>query len=369
MKRRYFTYKYYLQFCRKLRLSAWSCLFFVMSAQFAHSNTSYVLSTKQEDDVKTATLTAAMAWHGSSPWVNAVTLGAQQEFERLGIEVLAVTEAHYDSAKQITDLETLAVLEPDILLSLSIDSFSSKPSYLRLSKGGTQLVLLSNPIAGFIHGEDYAGLVGDNVEGMGQAAAKLVAEAISNKGRVGMIYHEADYYITNQRDAAFVRALAQYDDIELSVQKGFVKKNQTAQLTSAMLIQNPNISAIYVSWDAAAEGVIEALRIANRKDIKVITHDLGTNNLIDMALHGNMYGTVSDRPFEIGTLMARIGAGAATGVTTPLYTQVSYHAVTANNIEASWQLAFQTPLPKILQTVLKQSTADSLMRDRGSDAQ
>ncbi|AOT10126.1 sugar ABC transporter substrate-binding protein [Pseudoalteromonas luteoviolacea] len=357
------------QYLRWQLIAIWMCAIAMTPVAVAQGSTEYLLSQKQETQVQKAKLTAVMAWHGSSPWINAVTLGAKKEFQRLGIELLAVTEAHYDPVKQISDLETLAVLQPDIVLSLSIDGLSSKPSYLRLSKAGSQLVLLSNPIIGFNHGADYAGLVGVDIEGMGQAAAKLLAQAIVARGEVGMIYHDADYYITNQRDDAFVQALKQYSEIQLSVKKGFVKKSQTAQLTAAMIIQNPSIKAIYVSWDAAAEGVIEALRIANRKDIKVITHDLGTNNLIDMALHGSMYGTVSDRPFEIGTRMARIGASAAIGVATPKYTQVSYNLVTRQNIEASWHLAFQTPLPVILQTALTQSPSVSSLFDRGDDVQ
>ncbi|MDK2595652.1 substrate-binding domain-containing protein [Pseudoalteromonas obscura] len=346
--------RHYKKACIKLFLGVLVCFGFSYLA-VANSSDGFTLTRQQEAKVQDANLTAVMAWHGSSPWVNSVTLGAKEEFERLGVEVLAVTEAHYDPAKQISDLETLAALTPDILLSLSIDSLSAKPSYLRLTKAGTQLVLLSNPIAGFIHGQDFAGLVGDNVDGMGRAAANLLAQAIDSQGKVGMIYHEADYHITNKRDEAFIGALEQYENIHLTVQKGFVKKSQTAQLTAAMLIQHPDLKAIYVSWDAAAEGVIESLRIANRKDIKVISHDLGTNNLLDMALHGNMYGAVSDRPHQIGTLMARIGAGAATGVSTPLYTQVNYNSVTFENIAESWRLAFKTPLPHILQSVLSHS--------------
>ncbi|KZN46323.1 hypothetical protein N482_12520 [Pseudoalteromonas luteoviolacea NCIMB 1942] len=321
---------------------------------FGHSSTVYTLTPEQSASVQDARLTAAMAWHGSSPWISAVTRGAKAEFKRLGINVIAVTEAHYDPAKQVSDLETLMALKPDILLSLSVDSMSTKPSYLQLVKSGAKLVLLSNPISGFRHGVDFAGIVKDDVKGMGEAAAELVANAIFDKGRIGVIYHEANYPITNQRDSAFREALKRYPEIEIVSEKGFIKKNQTAQLAAAMMIQHDNIDAIYVSWDAAAEGVIEALRISGHKDTKVIAHDLGVNNLIDMALGGNMYGTVSDRPNEMGKLMARIGAGAAIGIDTPLYTQVHFNAVTRENIALSWQIAFATELPKLLQQVLKQ---------------
>ncbi|WP_231102480.1 substrate-binding domain-containing protein [Pseudoalteromonas luteoviolacea] len=327
----------------------------LVAPSFTVAKEEYVLTTQQVAEVRKANLSAAMAWHGSSPWINAVSQGAKAEFNRLGIDVVAITEAHYDPAKQVSDLETLKMLNPDILLSLSVDSLSTKPSYLQMVDAGAKLVLLSNPISGFRHGVDFAGIVRDDVDGMGKAAAQLLVDAISAKGKVGMIYHEADYPITNQRDAAFRKALSGYSEVKIVSEKGFIKKNQTAQLTAAMLIQNPHLDAIYVSWDAAAEGVIEALRIGGYRHIKVITHDLGVNNLIDMALGGNMFGTVSDRPNEMGKLMARIGAGAAIGLKTPLYTQVNFNIVTRDNITASWQVAFASELPALLKQVLLQS--------------
>ncbi|MCF2856585.1 substrate-binding domain-containing protein [Pseudoalteromonas sp. SMS1] len=328
----------------------------VMTPCYVLSQDKFALTVEQFDEIKGAKLSAAMAWHGSSPWIQAVTAGAREEFERLGIKVVAVTEAHYDPAKQVSDLETLKILHPDILLSLSVDGLSTKPSYLQMVGAGTRLVLLSNPISGFRHGVDFAGIVEDDVESMGNAAAQLMVDAISGKGRVGIIYHEADYPITNRRDAAFRQALRRHAGIKIVSEKGFTKKSHTAQLTAAMLIQNPKLDGIYVSWDAAAEGVIEALRMSGHKEVKVITHDLGVNNLIDMALGGNMYGTVSDRPNEMGKLMARIGAGAAIGLKTPLTTQVDFNLVTRVNIADSWRLAFATELPAILQQAVQQGS-------------
>ncbi|NQZ23358.1 MAG: substrate-binding domain-containing protein [Colwellia sp.] len=311
------------------------------------------LSQQQIASLKKKNLTAALVWHGSSAWVSAVTQGAKESFSLLGIKVVAVTDAQFDPAKQVADLENISILKPDIILSLSVDSISTKASYRSAIEHGAKLVLLSNPIEGFVHHQDYVGIVTDDMFGMGIAAAQLTAKALSSSGKLGIIYHDAKYFITNNRDQAFRETLRLTPQIDIVSEKGFVKEHETSNIAAAMVLQHPEIEAIYVSWDSAAEGVIEALRSLDRPDIKVITHDLGVSNLLDMATSGNLYGTIADRPYEIGATMAKLGAAAVLGQSAAEVTIVPFDKVTKNNITLAWQQAFKKPLPKLLTQALQ----------------
>lgn len=315
---------------------------------------SVVLNEQQIAQLRQQPLTAVMVWHGSSPWVGAVTDGAKTEFSKLGIKVVAVTDAQFDPAKQVADLENIKALNPDIILSLSVDGISTKVSYQKAIAQGAKLVLLSNPIPGFVQGKDYVGIVTDDMFGMGAAAAQLIAEAINDSGDIAMIYHDADYFITNNRDRAFRDALIAHKNINITSEKGFLKEHETNNIAAAMVLQQPNLKAIYVSWDTAAEGVIAALRAAGRTDIKVISHDLGVNNLLDMVMQGNFYGTVADRPFEIGQTMARLGAAAILGEQAAPFTLVPFDKVTKQNVLGAWQTAFKTPPPRLIELALEQ---------------
>ncbi|ATC96519.1 substrate-binding domain-containing protein [Pseudoalteromonas tunicata] len=312
------------------------------------------LTQLQQKAITNKKLKAVLVWHGSSPWVSAVSRGATEEFAALGIEVVATTDAQFDPAKQVADLENIAALKPDIILSLSVDGASTKASYQKVIADGAKLVLLSNPVPDFVLHQDYVGIVTDDMLGMGQAAAELMAAALNNKGKVGIIYHDADYFITNNRDSAFRKAMTALPNLTIVAQKGFVKEHETSNIAAAMILQHPELNAIYVSWDTAAEGVIEALRSAGRQDIRVISHDLGMNNLLDMAMSGNMYGTVSDRPYDIGQTMARLGAGATIGLKAAPFTLVPFDKVTKNNVADIWQQAFKSEVPRMLNLALKQ---------------
>ena len=320
----------------------------------AEKSESIHLSPQQVSSLKKQKLTAALVWHGSSAWVSAVTQGAKESFDQLGIKVVAVTDAQFDPAKQVADLENISVLKPDIILSLSVDSTSTKVSYRSAIEHGAKLVLLSNPIEGFVHSQDYVGIVTDDMFGMGIAAAELTMDALQQSGKLGIIYHDAKYFITNNRDQAFRQTLKSAENITIVSEKGFVKEHETSNIAAAMVLQNPDIEAIYVSWDSAAEGVIEALRSLDRPDIKVVTHDLGVNNLLDMATNGNLYGTIADRPYDIGATMAKLGAAAILGQSAAEVTIVPFDKVTKNNITSAWQQAFKKPLPKLLIQALQQ---------------
>ena len=312
------------------------------------------LTDQQVAKIKAKQLTAALVWHGSSPWVSSVTRGAKEAFADLGVKVIAVTDAQFDPVKQVADLENISALNPDIILSLSVDPISTKVSFKRVIDQGAKLVLLSNPIDGFVHGKDYVGIVTDDMIGMGKAAAELAADSLNQKGALGIIYHDANYFITNNRDASFRQTIKDFNNIQVKVEKGFIKESETSNIAAAMVLQNPDLEGIYVSWDTAAEGVIEALRSLGRSDIHVITHDLGVNNLLDMAKSGNFYGTVSDRPYDIGATMAKLGAGATIGYQAAPFTIVPFDKVTRSTIAQAWHSAFKTPLPRLLELALQQ---------------
>lgn len=310
------------------------------------------LSAAQAEQLKNMQLTAALAWHGASPWINAVNRGARDTFERYGVKVLVSTDAQYDPVKQVADIENIQALKPDMLLSLIIDGISAKAALQSTTRQGTKLVLLSNPVPGFEHGKDFFGIVTDDMQGMGKQAAQAVFQHLGGKGKVGLIVHDANYFITNTRDNAFIAALKAYSGIEVVAQSGFVKEHDTSAIASAMLLRHPELQLIYVSWDTAAEGVVQALRSDGFSAVRVISHDLGINNLLNMAQDGNMLASVSDRPYEIGAAMARIALLAELGQDTPLFTLVPFELVTKQNISAVWQQAYRTDLPRIISIAL-----------------
>lgn len=303
----------------------------------ATPTTDVELTEEQYKAIQEKGLKAAMLWAGASEWYNAMTDGAKAEFEKMGIEVVATSDAQFDPSKQATDIETTMALKPDILLSLPVDPVSGTRAFKPAVDAGCRIIFADNGVDEYKAGQEYVGIVTGDQYGMGRAAAKLMAEAIGSKGKIGVIYYDVDYLVTNNRDNEFVRTiLSDYPDIEIVAMSGFSAENATGEVATAMMTQNPDLNGIYVSWDVAAEPVVSELRAGGYKDCKVVTMDLGGNNDLDMAQGGNVYGKVADMPYQIGGTMAKVAALQILGEEAPTYIVSDTVAMTKDNMAEAW---------------------------------
>jgi ribose transport system substrate-binding protein len=174
------------------------------------------------------------------------------------------------------------------------------------------------------------------------------------EGPIGFIYHDANYFITNGRDNSFRATVEQrFPELVIVDAKGFTAEPQTFDIASAMIQQHPEIKGIYVAWDVAAEGVVEALRAADRTDVKIVTFDLGANNALDMAQGGSFYGTVADMPYEIGQSLATLGAYGLLGKEAPPFNTVGLVKVSRDNLAEGWEASLHRPLPDAVAEALK----------------
>jgi len=280
---------------------------------------------------------AALLWAGAGTWYNALSKGAQERLAELGIEVVAESEADFDPARQQTDVETTMALQPDIILTLPVDPVAGGQAFRPAVEAGTKLVFVDNGIDGYVPGQDYVAIVTGDHFGMGKKAAELMADAIGGAGKIGYIFHDAEYYVTNNRDAYFKAAIEQlYPDIEIVAEQGFADEGSTQEIAAAMIAQNPDLDGIYVAWSAAAQGVISALREAGKPDVKVVAYDLDATNDLDMAQCGNMYGTSLDWPYLEGKVMADLAAKALLGQEVPPFVTVEAQSMTRDNVAETW---------------------------------
>jgi len=289
---------------------------------------------------------AALLWHTSSDFVNAVSAGAADEFARAGVEVVATTDAAFDAAKQRSDIETALVAGPDVILSLPVDPVTSAEAFRAAITDGVELVFLSNLPAGYVHGTDYAAVVTDDLFQMGKQAADTLAAAIGGKGQVGWIFHDADYYVTNQRDNAFKSVIeSDYPDIEIVAEQGITDPARAEELASAMLLQNPDLAGIYVTWAEPADGVLAALRSAGNTETKIVTLDLSEPVALDMVRGGNVVGLVADEAYELGRAMAAAGLKGLLGEEVPAFVVAPALTVTADNVAEGWQQSLHRDAP------------------------
>jgi ribose transport system substrate-binding protein len=304
------------------------------------------LSPSEVADLKAGGYSAALLWAGAGEWYNALGAGATDVFEELGIEVVATADAQFDPAKQANDVESAMALDPDIILTLIVDPVSGAEAFRPAVDAGTALVLADNGAEGYEAGNEYVAIVTGDHYGMGRAAAEMMSEAIGGDGAIGMIFHDADYFVTNNRDNCFRATIEQEaPGITIVDAKGFTEEPATFEAASAMISQHPEIEGIYVAWDVAAEGVVEALRAEGREDVWVVTHDLGVNNAVAMAQGEIVYATVADLPYQIGSTMATLAGYGLLGKDAPPFVAGELITVTKDDLATAWQQSLNRDLP------------------------
>ena len=307
-----------------------------------------MLTDDEIADVQSGSHTAALLWHTSGAFTDAVSQGARDAFAELDIEVVAETDAGFDAAQQANDVETVMAQNPDIIISLAIGPDAGAEAFRPAVDAGVSLVFLSNVPQGYVHGEDYVGIVTDDLAAMGITAADLLADALGGEGEVGYIFHDAAYYVTNQRDQAFKAWIeAKYPDIEIVAEQGLADPAAAEEIASALLTRNPDLDGIYAPWSAGpADGVIAALRAAGASDVAVVSMDLDTNVSLDMVEGGNVVGLAADEAYNLGRTMALEGAYGVIGKPAPAFVVVPAIGVTADNIVEGYRQSLADDPPQ-----------------------
>ncbi|MCU1546584.1 MAG: LacI family transcriptional regulator [Homoserinimonas sp.] len=304
------------------------------------------LTTAEIEEVNAGTYTAAFVWHTSSEFVSATEKGARAKFDELGIEVVASTQADFDPAIQANNLETVLALDPDIIVTIAADPTSAQATFQPAVDAGVKLVIMTTPPAGYTAGEEFVSIATVSLTEQGKLDAEMLGEALGGQGEIGYLYHDADFWFTNQRDQAFKDWTAfLHPDVEIVAEEGFTDEAATQEIAAAMLARNPNIKGIYVAWATAAQGVLSALRDAGRMDVKVVTNDLDATLAADMVNGGNVIGLVGNASVDLGTALATIGAYGVLEKKAPALVAVTPLAVTADTIVDGWQADYGVEPP------------------------
>lgn len=311
------------------------------------------LTDEEIATLKEGNYTAAISLHyGGNDWSTAQQKGLKDTFEALGIEVTAITDADFSAEKQVSDLETIMAKEPDILVSIPTDATSTADAYRRVSESGTKIVFMDNVPNGFVAGEDYVSCVSADNYGNGIIAADLIGEALGGEGKIGVIYYDVDFFVTNQRLEAFEKEMAEkYPGIEIVSKMGFQDENGCDVVADAMLTQNPNIEAIFAHWDIPCEGVLSALRAAGRTDVLLSTIDLG-NNVAKEIAEGNILGLGAQLPYDQGVAEATLAAYALLGKEAPAYVAVPAKRVEQSNILEAYEDVYHVEAPDSIKNAL-----------------
>ena len=319
------------------------------------SPTDVTLTPDEITKVKAMNATAAIVMHIQSDWSKAQVNGLTTTFNDLGIKVIASTNAEGKTETQVAQIETVLVQKPKVVVSIPWSPGDEVAAYQKIVDSGAKLVFADNAIPGFKAGKDYVSTVSADNWGNGVASAHLMAKALKAKngdykGKIGMVWFDIDFFVTNQRRDAFKQTITNcYPGITIAEYQGFPTgpdlSGNAGTVASAMLTRTPNLDGIWAVWDAPAEGVIAAARSAGRNDLIVTTEDLGLTSALSVKKGDFIYGLGAQRPYDQGVAEAKLAAYGLLGKAAPPYVALFALPVTKDNVLQAWKDVYHADPP------------------------
>ena len=307
------------------------------------------LTPEQEARIKAGKFTAAIVWHESSDWSKAVIQGASDEFARLGVQVVAQTDANFDAAKQKNDVETVLAKKPSAIFSELVDPDTAPEAFKPARDAGTVLVFVDQPPKDFTAGKEYVSVVSDDFAQMGKHAGDAMAAALGDKGKIAYVYHDANFFVTNQRDGAFRQTiLDDHKGVQIVAEQGLADPTRAEDVLNALVTKHPDLDGVYATWSTPAESVLAALRNAGNTHTKIVTFDLSEPLTVDMAKGGNVAAIAVDQAYLIGQTGAKaVGLGLIGEKAAPYYA-VDALTVTKDSIAKGYENSLHRPPPASL---------------------
>ena len=308
------------------------------------------LSDEQKNAIKKGNFKVALCMHyGGNDWATAQINAIKDTCAELNMEVVAVTDANFSAEKQVSDIETVMALKPDAIISIPTDITATADAYKRAIDSGIKVVFMDNAMKDMEGGKDYVSCVSADSYGNGVAAARLLGEKLNGKGKVGMVYYDADFFVTNQRDAGFRDTLKkEFPDIEIVAEQGFTDENGCNEQADAILTQFPDIDGIYASWDIPMEGILSSVRAAGKEGkIALVVIDLGNNIALEIA-KGTVVGVGAQMPYDQGVAETKLAALSLIGESTPAYVVCPAMKVDKENVLDAYKAVYHVDAPSWL---------------------
>ncbi len=259
---------------------------------------------------------------------------AKNKAAELGAEI-TVTDAQNDVVKQQDQVNAMIQQGVNALVVVAADSSAMAPVTAAAQAANIPLVYCNiNPFGNGEEVPENVHYIGSDETQAGIYQGEMIGEAIQS-GKVailqGGLVYEATYKRTDGNKQVFAE---KYPDIEVIAEETAEwQRDKAIDVTNNWLSAYGNeLTAICANNDEMALGAIEALKKANRTDVKVVGIDATPDGCASVAA-GEMLGTVYQDSVGQGGGAVEIAVNMANGVQPEdSFTWVPYIPVDAENV-------------------------------------
>jgi ribose transport system substrate-binding protein len=222
-------------------------------------------------------------------WLGAISKNAKAAAERYDDVDFRLLEAA-DADSQAQQIEQVISDRPDALVVLPQDGAALTPVAQRAEAAGIPVInvdrLFTAPDAA------TATILGDNYQ-IGVLAADYIADRLRCEGNVVEIQGLAGISVTEERSRGFsdqLRKACPDGGVEIVArQPGDFNPDTGLRVMETILQAQDRIDAVYTHDDDMAQGVVQAIRNANRDDELFLTGVGGSKDAMEQIKEGGLY--------------------------------------------------------------------------------
>lgn len=239
-------------------------------------------------------------------YVNMMTAG-EEAAEDFGVEVI-FKSAEGSLDNEISIIENFIEQGVDCILVDPIDAAGVIPVFQEAYEAGIPVVSIGN----FVDTEYNYNVLYNDYEDT-YCIGKYVAEKIGGEGDVALIYGNSGNYCSDQRQAGFEAAMAEYPNINLIAQPADFDATKGMTIAADLMNAYPNLKAIHSVSDSVSYGILQAMEAAGKADSIMLTSYDGEQEASDLVGTGEIEMTLLTGSKRVGYWSVKIGAQLARG--------------------------------------------------------
>ncbi|MEG1523743.1 MAG: substrate-binding domain-containing protein [Clostridia bacterium] len=241
-------------------------------------------------------LIGLLVYNDKNEFIQKLIAGAQAKCDEYGYKLVSYS-ADKDAATEITNMEDLISLKPDVILYNPVDSDAAEATVGLANAANIPVITVDRVANG---GAVVSHVASDNVFG-GKLAGEYIVELLGEAGgQVVEIQGQAGTSAARDRGEGFHGVVDGNSAISVVVsQIGNWDKAEGMTVMENALQAYPEIKAVFAHNDTMAMGAMEAAQAANRGDIIIVGFD-ADDDAVQAVKDGKLAATIAQQPELMG---------------------------------------------------------------------
>ncbi|MBV9392168.1 MAG: substrate-binding domain-containing protein [Verrucomicrobia bacterium] len=276
----------------------------------------------------------------TDPFYITMRKGAQAAATSLGVDLVFQGAPEFNVVQQVPVLNAVVGRKPDAILIAPTDKTQLIQPLKSAFSAGIPVVTVDTFIGDgrYQTGSGEADfpisyVASDNVAG-GEIAARALAKAIGEKGKVYVSNVKPGISTTDQREQGFKQEMKKHPNITvLDTQFNDDDANKAASQLQSVFARNPDLAGVFGANLFSATGAANGVKQANATGkIRVVAFDAPTS-IVGEIKSGNVDIAIAQHPAEIGYFGLVTAFAHLTGQSVPPLIGTGFTVIDKNNVD------------------------------------